>query len=232
MGQTNQPDDLISRIKRLEQQVKELRRPSTLGNAALSQGSFEVRDDGGNTVLRAGKFLSGADEVYGLAAWRDNGSIQFLVWDNGSGDGYWSLWDEVGNIVVSNDTDSGQGLATPYIPYRPMPYSEVLTPPQSTTSGTFGALHRVHGQKQHPIIRAHLILQADASTTGEVRLAVDGSAISDVQVIDAGENVYRTIDCALAGGHLSFQYVDVEARRVSGAGAIRVGVAFVEGKQS
>lgn len=229
---TNQPEDLGTRIKALERRIADLERGRTLAGAVLSQGNLEVRDDNGTTILRVGRFDYGGQTVYGMLLSRTDGSTQMWAWDAGGGGGYFSLWDEAGNIIVSNDTASGQGLATPYIPFRSLPWSEVLTPPQSTTSGTFTPLHRIHGQKQHPVIRAHLITQADASTDGEAYLSVGGVPISSVITIPGGDNSYRTLDADLAGSHLSFVYVDVEVRRTAGAGAIRVGVAFVEGKQS
>ncbi len=231
MGAVNQPDDLLSIVKDLQRQIKELRR-GTLSNAVLSQGSLEVRSPTGQVLFRAGDIPWGGTVKQGVASYRYDGSMSSVAWDDASGSGYWAILDEAGAIVASTDTVSGSGLALPYLQYRSMPYSEVLTPPQSTTSATFTPLHRLSGQKQNPWIRAYLITQADAATTGEVQLAVGGVAISDVTVIPASDNSYRTVDAPLGGPHMSFFNVDVEARRVTGAGAIRVGVGFVSGRQS
>ncbi len=233
MAKVNQPEDLADRLRRLERQVAELQRGRALSGSVLSQGALEVRDPDGNTLFKAGRFDVGGQTVYGVAAYRADGTTQFWAWDTPTGGGYVSLWDEAGNIIVSNDTVSGQGLATPYIPLSAMPYASTLTPPQSTTSGTFTGLHRIHGQKQHPWIRALLVTQSDAATTGEVRLTVGGVAITTAPTaIPASDNSYRVLDAPVAGDHMDYLYVDVEARRVSGAGAIRVGLAFAEGRQS
>ncbi len=231
MAITNQRSDLLSEINELKKQVKALRR-GTLSNAVISQGSVEVRTPSGQVLFRAGDIPWGGTTVQGTATYRADGSMSSVAWDSPGGGGYWAVLDEDGAIVASTDTVSGSGLALPYLQYRSMPYSEVLTPPQSTTSATFTPLHRLSGQKQNPWIRAYLITQADAATTGEVQLAVGGVAISDVTSIPASDNTYRTVDAPLSGPHLSFFNVDVEARRVTGAGAIRVGVGFVSGRQS
>ncbi len=232
MGKVNQPENLITRIRDLERRLAAVERGRTLANSVLSQGALEVRTPDGNVVYRVGAFDLGGTTVYGTASFRHDGSVQFWSFDTPTGGGYTSLWDENNNIVMSTDTVSGQGLATPYIPLTGMPYASVLTPPQSTTSGAFTGLHRIHGQKQHPWIRTLLITQADAATTGEVRLAVAGVAISEIVSIPASDNTYRILDAPVTGGHLDYLYVDVDARRTSGAGAIRVGLAFAEGRQS
>ncbi len=232
MGKVNQPENLITRIRELERRLAAVERGHSLSNSVLSQGALDVRTPDGTVIYRVGAFDLNGTLVYGMASFRYDGTVQFFSWDTPSGGGYTSMWDEANNIIVSNDTASGQGLATPYIPLTGMPYASILTPPQSTTSGTFGGLHRVHGQKQHPWIRVLLITQADAATTGEVQLAVGGVAISGITVVPASDNSYRILDAPVTGGHMDYLYVDVEARRTSGAGSIRVGLAFAEGRQS
>ncbi len=232
MGKVNQPENLITRIRELERRLAAVERGHSLSNSVLSQGALDVRTPDGTVIYRVGAFDLNGSLVYGMASFRYDGTVQFFSWDTPSGGGYTSMWDEQNNIIVSNDTASGQGLATPYIPLTGTPWSSVLTPPQSTTSGTFGPLHRIHGQKQHPWIRCLLITQADAATTGEAQLAVGGVAISAVTSIPASDNSYRILDAPVAGSHMDFLYVDVEARRTSGAGSIRVGLAFAEGRQS
>jgi hypothetical protein len=233
MVKVNQPEDLVARIKRLENQVATLKRGTTLSGSVLSRGSMEVQTDTGQVLQRIGAIPFAGTTVRGIANYRADGSLTSIQWDDDAGNGYWAWYDEAGQVVVSDDTVSGTGLARPYLQYRAMPYSEVLTPPQSTTSATFTPLHRCHGQRQQPWIRTWLITQADAATTGEVRLAVAGTAITAAPTtIAAASNAYQIVDAELVGDHLGLFAVDVEARRVSGAGSIRVAVAFVSGRQS
>ncbi len=232
MGVVNQPEDLLTRIKALERQVRELRR-GTLNNATISQGGLEVRTPDGAVIMRAGEFTYGSQAARGLIIFRSNGTTQARFFDVPGGGGYWSMFDEQGSAIFSEDTNSGFGIATPYLQVAAMPYSEVLSPPQSTTSATFTRLHRLHFQLQQPWLRTQLICQTDASTTGEVQLAVAGVPVTASPApLDAGISEYRTVDARIEGDQRSFQYVDVEVRRTGGAGAVRVAVAFASGRQS
>ncbi len=229
-----QPEDLIARIKRLETEVAQLRRGSTLSNSVLSQGTMEVRTDTGQVIQQAGAIPWAGTTVWGAVNYRANGTVASVIWDVPGGGGYFSFYDEQGNGLFANDTVSNQGIARPYLQHTVMRYAEVATPPESTTLGTFDPLYRIHGHMQQPWVRAYLITQADVGTTGEVQLAVNGTAITDAPTtIPDGDNSYRVVDAELpAGDFLSFISVDVEARRVSGAGTVRVGVAFASGRQS
>ncbi len=233
MGTSNQPADLLSLIKELQKQVRELRRRSLFG-AAISEGDLSVRTSDGSTVLRVGEIPYGSGTVSGLAITRADGTLQARFFDTSpGGGGYWALFDEQQNVIVSEDTVASQGLATPYLQVKSMPSSEVTTVPQFTTSATFVPLHRLHFQKAQPWIRTWLITQTDAATVGEVRLAVGGVAITAAPLpLAAAINTYQLLDAPVAGSHMSFQAIDVEARRVSGAGNVRVGVAFASGRQS
>lgn len=229
----NQPEDLVARIKRLEGEVASLKRGSTLSNAVLSQGTMEVRTPAGAVIQQVGAIPWAGTTVYGSAQYRANGTVVSVNWDVPGGGGYFSFYDEQGNGLFANDTVADQGISRPYLQYTAMPYSEVLTPPQSTTSATFTPLHRCHFQKQQPWVRTYLITQADAATTGEVQLAIAGTAITAVPTaIAASSNTYTVVDAAVPGDFLGFCAVDVEVRRASGAGAVRVGVGFVSGRQS
>lgn len=233
MGQVNQPEDLIDRIRALERQVKELARGNTLNGAVLSQGTMEVRDPDGHVMFKFGQFsLSDNSTVWGWAAYRRDGTLQMWAWDAPGGTGYWSLFDEQQNALVSNDTNANQGLATPYLGAPVVPWSQISNPPELTTSATFASIHRVHFSKQHPWIRVRVVTKVDAGSTGEIRLAVGGVAITSVVSLPDGDYSYRTLEGPVAGAHLSYQTVDVDARRVTGAGNIRVLVTGVEGRQS
>jgi hypothetical protein len=229
----NHPEDLIARIKRLENELAILKRGSTLSGSVLSRGQMEVQTESGQVLQRIGAIPWAGTTVRGIANYRADGSVTSIQWDDDEGNGYWSWYDEAGNSVVSDDTVSGQGLARPYLQYASTPWTQVLTPPELTTLGTFDPMARIAGQKQQPYLRVYLLTQADVGTTGEVQLAIGGSAITAAPTsIPDGANLYQTVDAELPGEHLSIFTVDVEARRVSGAGSIRVGVAFASGRQS
>ncbi len=232
MGTVNQPADLLTEIKDLKRQVRELRR-RTLFNAAISEGDIQVRTPEGAPIVIAGQLPFGSSTVAGMGIYRADGTLQARFFDTAAGAGFWALFDEQENQIFSEDTIAGSGIATPYLQVRSMPHSEVTTVPQFTTSATFTPLHRIHFQKCQPLLRTWLICQTDGGTTGEVRLAVGGVAIStDTLTLPAALNEYRIHDAPVAGDHMSFQAVDVEVRRTGGAGNVRVGVAFASGRQS
>lgn len=232
MTTTNQQQDLGTVLRDVQQQLKELRR-ATLSGAALSSGSIEVRSPTTGAVLvRAGEIPYGSSTVQGWAVYRTNGTIQALFWDSSGGDGYWALFDEQQNILVSSDTVSGVGLAAPYLGTHPTPYSRVTNPPESTTSGTFGPLWRLHHRKQHPRLHVRLVIRTAADTTGEIRLFCAGVAISDTLAVPVATNGYFDVYGAVPGAHMGIQNVDVEARRVAGTGSVQVEVVICQGVQS
>jgi hypothetical protein len=231
VGVVNQPENLLTRIRDLERQVRELRRGS-LYNAAISQGGLEVRTPDGDVILRAGEMEVAGQVAYGLAVYRRNGTLQARFFDTPGGGGYFAFFDEAGNVVMSNDTVSGRGLATPYIPWHWTPWSEVVTPPLATTSAAFEVLARCHAQAQNPRLRVLLIVKSDADTTGEIVLAVAGVPISPVLEVQVAANNYLWLHGDLPGNHLDVGYVDLQARRTAGTGAVRATIAWTSGVQS
>jgi len=230
---TRQPETLLSRIRDLERQIRELRR-GTLSNATISQGGLEVRTPDGFLIARIGEFDAWGTPATGMEIYRRSGGLQARFFDTtgAGGGGYWALFDEAGEILASEDTVSGSGLATPYIDTHPTPYSRVLTPPESTTNGTFTPLWRIHHRRQHPRIFVRVIAKTDGSTSGEVRLNVDGTIIAAPITIPVAANGYYDLHGNVPGALRSIQHVDVEARRTAGAGTVAVEVAITQGVQS
>ncbi len=231
MGVVNQSEDLLSVVKDLQRQVRELRRRSLFG-AAISDGDLQVRTPSGNTIVRIGQIPYGSSTVSGMAVYRDDGTLQARFFDVGGGGGFWSLHDEQGTIVMSNDTVSGVGLATPYIPYQVMSSADVATPPTLVTAAVLTNTFRVHGQRQHPKLRCLLVVNMAAATVGEVALNQGGTQISTILPVPASTTGYLWLDGTVSGNHLDPVYIDVQARRVSGAGNFRLAVAWASGIQS
>lgn len=235
MGQVNHPGSELARIKELERQVAELRAGQSLSHAVLSKGSFEVRTDTGQTILKVGQFQYANQTVYGMALFRNDGSTQFWGWDNPGGGGFWSFWDEAGNIIVSNDTVSGQGLATPYIPLPGVPTAWHASRQQSTAATTFTALWTVAGRKQHPRLDVYLMVQCDAGVAGEVQLRDPGSGtiIDGPKPLAAGAFTYISLTGPVAGAHATtILKVDVEMRVTAGAGSVGCSLIYAQGVQS
>jgi hypothetical protein len=231
MGIVNQPEDLLTRIRDLERQVRELRR-GTLFGAAISQGGLEVQTPEGDVIARIGEIQVGDEAAYGMQIFRRDGSLQARFFDTPGGGGFWAFFDEAGNILASNDTVSGFGLARPYLTGSFMPYSEVSTPPIPTTSASFVITHRAHFPRQHPRVRVLLLCDSDADTTGEVILAQAGVQVGPTVQVELASNVYTWLEGEVSGEFGHMLYLDLQVRRTAGTGNVRVAPAWVGGIQS
>lgn len=228
----NHTEDLYATIRDLKKRIAALERGRPVAGASISQGNLELRTPDGDTIMRAGEIQWGSQTAYGVEFFRQNGTRQARFFDTANGGGYWALYGEQGEILVSNDTVSGVGLATPYIPLTVTRYSEYLSPPVTTVSATFEPLFRAHAQRQHPRVRFLLATDSDADTTGEVMLTQGGAQISNVVSVPLGDNTLRWLDATVTGDHLGTLGVEVNARRTAGTGFVRVGVMWCAGVQS
>ncbi len=238
MGVVRQKEDLLTRIRDLERQVRELRRRN-ISNAAISQGSLEVRTPDGFLIARIGEFDADGTPSTGMEIYRRSGGLQARFFDTTGtgGGGYWALFDEAGNIVASEDTYSGVGLATPYLSQHAVPWTNVVTPSVITVNASFETMWRVHLTRQQPRIRVRTVTKSDAATTGEIQLVMSaasgGATISTVTPIPAADFTYRQLIGVLpVVDHMTYLEVDVVGRRTAGAGNVRVEVVGVETIQS
>ncbi|MEU5965959.1 hypothetical protein ABZ777_32540 [Micromonospora parva] len=232
-------DFLMRRLADLERQVRELQAGRRLEAATIGAGGIRIQggtvvvvDADGAEIIRIGKVPGFSGEVPGLTATRApsaGGSVALSLRD-----GIYAVWDRVGNVAMSTDEVSGQGLATPWIPLTARPSTDYTSPPVSTTSTSFASQWTVSGDKQHPRVKAVVLVQADAATAGEIRLRdpVSGVVIAAAQAIPAAEFASHTLVGSVAGDHTTRCQVDVEVRRTSGSGAIRTLVTYVMGVQS
>jgi len=253
------PQDIIDIIRGLEQRIRELEKGAPIRNAQISGGQglkitggggidvdgsgfIFVRDpDGGTTAPFYAGFL--ARPTYdrpdgkaqpGVAMYRDDGTLAFALYDANPADGYQQyvgIYDRAGNIIVGDDTTSGQGLARPYLGFSlyPVRFGELLP----TTSATFEQLFSGQGDKQHPNLSVRAWGATDSGTTGELRVMVNGVQLGATATLPALS--FTTYDFAgpVAGTHLTTLSVSIEARRTSGTGNVRVGlVTGARGYQS
>ena len=239
---------------------------ATIGRGGLTVkdgGGVTIRDggdlqilDGGDVVGQGGslRFINadGVLQVYmgpifygsvpagsGMILYRHNGGIYFSLEGTDPDSQFWALRDEVGNIVASDDSAAGQGLATPYIPLGAYPTRLLLTfatDGEQTTSSTFGPLWTIHGHKQHPRLRVGVYVYTDvAGTNAEIRLRDNtaGTVVAGPTAVSATSTptVYD-LTGPIAGAHLAEIKAEVEVRRTSGTGTVWVQLAYAEGIQS
>ncbi|SDP60563.1 hypothetical protein SAMN04487905_10615 [Actinopolyspora xinjiangensis] len=122
MGQVNHPDDLLTRMKRLESELAEVRKKVGVNSATINQGGLTLKndsylrmiDDNGDQILYVGPDDDGRQVI---EIRREGGSL--LLYTAGSeqfGRDYFALTDSQGNVIVSDDAATGLGLARPWIP--------------------------------------------------------------------------------------------------------------------
>lgn len=136
-----------------------------------------------------------------------------------------SFTDVNGNILIADDTDVPYGLALPYIPWGIVQATDYTTPPEVVTSGTFVTAFYLNSYRIQPSISVLVRVNTAASTTAEVQLLDTAAAtVSPLLSVAAGTTVNRLITMRTSGTHLAQIQYEVQARRVSGAGNVRIGV--------
>lgn len=242
------PPGLWERIdQKIDAAVAKLLKSGLLRNASISGGGLTIK--GGflklqapgatnDTVFVGGVTPNAPDGSLqpGFVLRRNDGTVAFILRDGSPlTDGYfqhWTWYDRAGNVVVSEDATSGQGLATPYLPIPLYPGLSVAGLPAATMSSSFTALWVARAPKQQPRLALGFLASAPAGTTAEVRLMVGSTQVGSTVTVTGGTLTDTTIIGAVTGAHMSEMRVNLEARMASGLGAVQVFPVRCEGRQS
>lgn len=138
--------DYMRRLAALEREVQQLRSARRLESATIGEGGLTVKGAGGITMKSGGDILveDGGDirildggelhvihpdgnpllhvrksfgtGAYEIAIRREANEPAFAIQTQPDGTQYWSLWDRSGRLIVSDDANSGHGLARPWLP--------------------------------------------------------------------------------------------------------------------
>lgn len=245
MAYVDQPEDLASRIRRIEAELADLRRRSGLSSATIRRGGITLTDDSrlnvvdadGDLLLRVGSLGYDYDDgrpQQGFEAHYENGAPALAVWNpehgQPSGGQFVAAYNHSGPVVLGTDAESSFGLARPWLPVV-MQRLDAAGLGQ-TTSASFAAVYEAFSHQQHPWIAARCYAYADAGTTGEVRLTVNGTQVGDVITLAAGGSAVEARQARVEG--LPFggvAQVLYEMRRTGGTGAV-YGKADVFWRQS
>ena len=244
--------DLMSIIKDHARRLRKMETAPQLGNSSIGSGGIRVTD-GGSIIADGGAVRvigpNGQTSFYfggitprladgtlqpGFILYRNDGTVAAALYDPTPDVDYQqflALWDREQHIVVSDDTASGRGLATPYIPL-PMGRARYTDWP-AVTDATFVEVHRGLVYRQHPRVVAYIRATTDvAGTTGEFRLMADGVQIGDT--VDVGFVVANNTVVGEwpVGEHLTGHVLTVQARRTAGTGNVRVECSAIYGIQS
>lgn len=143
-----------------------------------------------------------------------------------------TLFDRSGNAIFADDTDSGQGIGRPYLPF--VAYRSDSNDWPLTTSTTFVTKHWAHGPKQQPKLFVEAWMGAtDPAAIAEVQVMVNGVVWGAAQSGTAGAVTGHLFGPAtVSGTHLQTLEIEVQYRLASGVGSVKCGVARIEGRQT
>lgn len=232
---------LSRRLAALEKEVQELRAARRLERASVGGGGLRVVQGGrfamdtpsNIRMIDIGKIdnanfnnLDGSAQQAQFQR-RADGSLFFACFSApqiaGTDTQAWTYYDREGNTIFAEDTNSGQGLARPYLPVAMGPHADGgwdYWP--RTASTTMAGLWEGRLYKQLPNVTVVVRTSMDTSgATGALELTING-------VGQGTANVSFTIGYVTLGpyslasfGHMAQIPITVQGRRVSGTGAIR-----------
>lgn len=232
--------------KMIDDSIARFARSGFLRNASVTGGAGLTVADGGAWRLTA---ADGTEIFYvgpvdppmpdgspqpGVIVRRGDGTVVLMLYDVDPTVFQQALnwYDRGGNVVLADDTASGQGLARPYIPggFHRTRFADFTV---TSTSATFETLWDARLPKQHPRLEVGYRASMDtAATTGEVRVLVNGVQLG-ATTAEAFLVATRFIGpAAVAGNHLDTLLVEIQGRRTSAGGALRVEPLYVRGVQS
>lgn len=170
----------------------------------------------------------------GLIIRREDGTLALALYDPTPDpsvpDGFnqfLALYDRAQQIVMSDDTDSGQGLARPYVP---IPVTRArYTDWVAVTDGGFVDVIETPGEfyKVNARARAHIRCTTDlAGTAGEVRVLVDGVQVGATQAVGFAITTNYVGPFVVPGGAYTTHQIKIQARRTAGTGAVRLDAAI------
>lgn len=230
---------LYARLNALEAEVRELRAGRRAEATSIGAGGLRVKDGGeivmedttGKVIIQLGRVLFGdGSSEPGMAAFRtdaDGGAVAMSLFG-----GIWAAWDRQGNIVLSTDEASGQGIARPWLPVTWAGSDYAQWP--GTTSGSFAQICETQVPRQQPKLFVRIRHTTDVSgTTGELRLMCNGVQLGSTVSV-AFSIAYAEIGPVElpAGDFSDILSLSVDARRTAGTGAVRAMVVASWSRQS
>lgn len=228
------PDNLVRRTINIANRVDKLESTPRATNTAVDTGRWKFIASNGVDMVDFGDQGPGLGRGW-LFRRGDTGKPAFYLGGNQvSGNQFWRLVDNSLNDIITDDAQSSQGLARPYIPYAYTRYSEVGAAAQTTSLTTFVGAYTIDGYKQHPVLDVSYIVFTPAGVSAEVIL-FDGTT----STIIAGPNshpgssfTYANLRGPLDGPHMSNLSVQLQYRVSAGAGTIGVTCIYAYGHQS
>lgn len=122
MGQVNQPSNLLDRLKRFERELQRLWKAVGLASATIARGGLtliqdaflRMVDDNGHEIVYIGPDAEGK-QIFRLR--REGGNLMMYTAGNAQfGRDFWAFTDSNGRVIVSDDAETGHGMARPWLP--------------------------------------------------------------------------------------------------------------------
>lgn len=232
MAYTDQPEDMVSRVLRLENEVRDLRRLIGIKSAKIVDATLDLRnnsrlqiiDANGDLVVKLGSLGFNYDDgtpQQGAELRYEDGTAALTVWNPNAHSvadrQYVGLWNG-GNLIVSSDANSGFGLARPWLPIA-FQRADVASWAQ-TTSAAYVGLVEAWTHQQHPWFEARIAVTGNVGTTGDARVTVDGVAVGDPVLFDGTNASVQVRSARVVGAFGQQRQVMLEVRRLTGAGSV------------
>jgi hypothetical protein len=248
------PADWMDRVQKLVDDRVSAAIAGILRNARITGGQGLTVGGGGTFTVAGGRFrvqypdnLGGGEAVYsgdiysggvyvgtGFLVQAPDGTDMILARQDLGGGHRVELYDSGNRIIVGNDATSGQGLARPYLDSAPRLTRYVDWP--TFTLATIDVWETVHSWshvKQHPRLEACVYASMDtAATAGEMRIMVDGIQLGSTAALAFAQGPNFFGPANVAGAHMAVLDVQVQIRRTTATGAVRLTPAYCRGKQS
>jgi hypothetical protein len=250
LGSVDPMTEMARQIRDLQRQVQELAAAKTLENSTIGQGGINVTQGGsitttattGNATSIFGALpaqfnrLDGTPQQ-GSVLLREDGTIAVAVADLSPTTSpirqAFQVQDRTPNIVFADDTNSGKGIAVPYLNFGP--FQSNSAPTDTTTSATYATLQTAIGYWMNPRVFIQILVRSsDASTTGNVRVIDQANNVigSPIAVAAAAFQYVNIGPIALPGNFKDSISLNIQAQRTAGTGTIGVRGIGAVGMQS
>lgn len=227
-GPPPQPNDRLEHeIKSLWSTVRELAR-KTLYRAVISAGGllirdggeFEVQTENGTPMFFLGKLNAGGTDYRGIRLKRENGTDMFYngLVASDANKVYFAWLDRDGNVIVSDDAVTGEGLARPWLSMPTVPVLASMIP--RTTSATYASVYSTGWViKQQPSCDVHALLYSTGGATGNARYTCNGVQVGNVEPIAAGMFGWTAIQVFdFPGSYNDYVRVELQVQRTNAVG--------------
>lgn len=243
-------DGIIRRLQDLEREVRELRAGRRMEAATIGKGGITIKggaiilqDADGHEIGRMGAredipHAPDGSTQPGFILRRNDGSLAFALDDPNPNDGSYrqllKMQDAQGNIIFSEDTISGWGLATPTLGIPVFPYFDSAVWPRVT--GAYAGTWLNYAPTWNPILEVGIAAETTA-TTGAARLVLNGTPYGSPLNLTVGGgrlNANWTVDLPSLGGYYpgSVVQIVIECAVLSGAGLTRCCPSWIYGRGS